>query len=199
MRYLTFVLRYEFGPNDGTTLELLRKDFMTNFMAAYSRLYLKPKHHKLKHLAKYFELYGPFRVFWTMHGEAFLQRLKRLFEACNYKSAPHSVVTMWAQRRALRGSAYKVADDSVFEWSSDSMVGPAIAQAAVHSQMLKSIITTPDHAGISAARYLTWFKRGPAEIEIGSWAMLTAGGTVVIARVHEISMITLGTGERLRL
>jgi hypothetical protein len=81
VRLLTFVLRYQFSAGDRETVDALVDDYDAKFDAAYKRLnggnYRKPKHHMLRHLRKYLRLFGPFRHFWCMPGEAFLQPLKR--------------------------------------------------------------------------------------------------------------------------
>ena len=70
-----------------------------------------------------------------MSSEAFLQRLKRCFEVCNYKSAPYTVLSMWNQRRALRFRKGGPLDEQDREWSSPAMAGIEMAQAAASSQV----------------------------------------------------------------
>ena len=136
VRLLTFVLRHSFTPADLDTLDVLINDYDAKFHLAYKGAYRRPKHHMLRHLRKYIELYGPPRAFWCMSGEAFLQRLKKLFKVCNYKSAPNTVLTMWNQRRALRfrkqGSMF---DDEALEWDSPAYAGIDVALQAASSQV----------------------------------------------------------------
>ena len=135
VRLLTFVLRHSFSLADVETLQVLVNDFDAKFHAAYKGKFRRPKHHLLRHLVKYVKLYGPPRGFWCMSGEALLQRLKQLFEVCNYKCAPHSVLTMWNQRRALRFRNGGMVDEASLEWSSPVYASMDIAIAAASSQV----------------------------------------------------------------
>ena len=132
---LTFALRHQFSQADLDTIELLVKDHDAKFHAAYKGLYRKPKHHFLRHLRKYMNLYGPLRGFWCMSGEAFLQQLKRMFEACNYKTAPHTVLSMWNQRRELRLRRGSRPDEANLEWDSNALASFEMARAASSSQV----------------------------------------------------------------
>ena len=135
VRLLTFVIRHTFTLADLDTLDVLINDYDAKFHFAYKGKNRRPKHHMLKHLRKYIELYGPFRAFWCMSDEAFLQRLKKLFKVCNYKSAPNTVLTMWNQRRALRFRKGSTFDGEALEWDSPAYTGIDVALQAASSQV----------------------------------------------------------------
>jgi hypothetical protein len=80
----------------------LNRAFLQAFAAvtAWKEGYTKPKMHLMEHLSV--KTHGPFRAYWCMPWEAFLQILKRMFEMTNYKSAPTSVATFWLVRAIQR-------------------------------------------------------------------------------------------------
>jgi hypothetical protein len=62
----------------------------------------KPKFHLPDHLADALKEQGPWRAYWCMWGEGFLQYLKALFEMTNYKGAAVTVATLWAAKAVQR-------------------------------------------------------------------------------------------------
>ena len=94
MRLLTFCLQHEFEADAVERTDELVKRYLDLFAAVPQYAgFDKPKHHFLKHLSKYLERFGPFRTYWCMPWEAFLQILKRMFHMTNYKSAPTSATS----------------------------------------------------------------------------------------------------------
>lgn len=74
VRLVSFCMRNCFDArSDPDHLDMLINDFDSKFDAAYGTPYRKPKHHCIKHLTKYLRLLGPFRNFWCMGFEGFLQ------------------------------------------------------------------------------------------------------------------------------
>ena len=61
VRLLSFCLRHSYKPGDAYLLDVLVRDFLSKFAAAYEPSYHKPKHHHLLHLKKYFK-YAALRV-----------------------------------------------------------------------------------------------------------------------------------------
>ena len=74
MRLLCFCMRNHYDAScDPAIVDELVNDFDAKFDRAYPGAYRKPKHHCIKHLRKYLELCGPFRNYWCMGFEGFLQ------------------------------------------------------------------------------------------------------------------------------
>ena len=67
--------------------------------------YEKPKFHPAEHLAAALDEFGPFRAFWCMPWESYLQILKRMFDMCNWISAPWTVATHWATKSVMHYTA----------------------------------------------------------------------------------------------
>ena len=77
-----FVLRHRFSRStDPAEVQRLYDSWMRSVEKVPQwRGYWKPKHHLGDHLSDALDEHGPFRAYWCMWGEAFLQYLKRLFE-----------------------------------------------------------------------------------------------------------------------
>jgi hypothetical protein len=77
-----FVLRHRFSRSkDPDTVQELYDSWMRSVERVPQwKGYWKPKHHLPDHLKDALIEHGPFRAYWCMWGEAFLQYLKRLFE-----------------------------------------------------------------------------------------------------------------------
>ena len=138
MRLLTFCLKHQYTRDDVRAVGTLKDEYLRAFRAVPQYVpWEKPKHHFLEHLAKYLELFGPFRDYWCMPWEAFLQILKRLFSMTNYKSAPQTVGMLWSLK-AARGlkSGARIAWFGTSSWPiSAPVLGESILPPANQSSM----------------------------------------------------------------
>ena len=75
MRLFNYVLRLSYDAPElaCSRLDALINDYDSKFDLAYPVSHRRFKHHGLKHLAKYLRLWGPFRHYWCMGFEGFLQ------------------------------------------------------------------------------------------------------------------------------
>lgn len=91
---MQFLTRHSYRRGlDGERITQLNKEWLESFHAVpqWQSGYTKPKFHQAEHLAQALEEFGPFRAFWCMPWEAFVQVLKRMFDLCNWKTAPYAV------------------------------------------------------------------------------------------------------------
>ena len=148
-------------------------------------------------------LFGPFRQMWTLPFEAYLQELKHLCEASNYKTVPFTVARKWALGRALRrklgkGDALSHLSLNV-AYSSDFLIGATLQAAVSHSALLRALSTTTDHANVTEARSLGFLSRDGVEVRCGSWLLFACHGSKVLARVSEMAEVVLPSGPCVRL
>ena len=123
------------------------------------------------------ERFGPFRCYWCMPWEAFLQILKRMFNMTNYKSAPLSVANLWSLKAALA-----LAHGPRSNWHEDVTVpaGPLLFGEALRnttSVILRFILDQDNGGDVTAARLLRSVLRGPEEMKVGSWVHLAVMGS----------------------
>ena len=90
--------------SDGARVSKLHAEWQKSFEAVpqwQEKGYEKPKFHQGEHLEEALDQFGPFRAFWCMPWEAFLQVLKRMFEISNWKTAPYTVCKHWATKSVM--------------------------------------------------------------------------------------------------
>ena len=202
VRLLTFVLRYSFSVADADRLDHIVRDYDMKFELAHGPEYRRPKHHQLRHLKKYLVLFGPFRFYWCMSGEAFLQRLKRLLEMTNYQTAPQTVLTLWAQQRVLRRHPSYRHDSDPITYAGNLLVGLELVDQVQTSQLLSHALTMQDHLNLTSARYVRCFKRDMIEVQVGDWVMVSSVAdrhVQHIARVLEMAVLTVASGSWIRM
>ena len=116
--------------------------------------------------------HGPFRAYWCFPWEAYLQPLKRMFDACNWVSPPYSVCCAWATKSVLHYRDPKRAawvDNSV-EASSDFIMHnigesqPHVVQAIVGTSAAGEVL--------SSYRYLERVKRGAEDVQLGDLLLI---------------------------
>lgn len=133
------------------------------------------------------ELFGPFRCYWCMPWEAFLQILKRMFSMTNYKSAPMSVAKLWS---------LKAARSSRVGWFEDVLIPAGELRVDLHaarqaSTLVDSCIRAMGSAVLSV-RMLKSVVRGPEEIKLEGWVQVaSAASTTVVARIVEMVQVSL--------
>jgi hypothetical protein len=187
VRLAVFVLRYTYdAEKDGAVCDALVNDYDKKFDAAYPSVYRKPKHHCIKHLRKYLELYGPFRNYSCLVGESFLQHIKRFFESCNWKCAPQSVGRLWSMKRKFNLMHGHSIDDIEIEAASELLVGSALQAAATSSPLIHSALV--GHNSTVAMRYLRRIKRGPLTINNNDWIYDRSTEDCFIGRLHEMAI-----------
>ena len=197
---LSFTLRHSFcRTTDGPILDFLVNDYLLKFsnVPQYEG-YEKPKHHCLKHLRKYLELFGPLRGFWCLPFEAFLQILKRMFKLGNYISAPHYVGIFWAAKHALnlkdraRSSWF---EDSV-EASTEYVYGANLAMLQTQSPLVQACV---ERQGASGARHVSFISRALLSMEIGDWVIVVQSGNFAVCRIVEMAQVLVAGESLLRI
>lgn len=200
---LSFCLKHEFSRADRDRVEELTQKYLKAFRAVpqYDQ-WEKPKHHFLEHLRKYLERFGPFRGYWCMPWEAFLQVLKRMFNMTNYKSAPRTVANMWSLKAALT-----LESDVPRQWYEDVIVPAgellssmaAVRAASTTSMLVRVCLQQPDHRGMTAVRMLRSVLRGPEEIKVKCWVLIDDGATRCVGIVDEMAQFSLTGANVIRL
>jgi len=185
---VTFCLQHEFvWPRDKAVCDMLVRTYLDAFHAVphYAGFEI-PKHHIIKHLSKYLDLYGPFRQSWCMPYEAFLQLLKSMFNMSNYLNAPMAVIRLFAARRAAQLTSTDNSDSALSTPSSERFDRSALVNAQQHSVLLQHALSQPDHASVHAGQFLRSFRRGTQQITTGSWLLVSSGAARAVMRVAEI-------------
>jgi hypothetical protein len=125
-----------------------------------------------------------------MPWEAFLQILKRMFDMCNWKSAPYTVAKHWATKSVMhyrdpaRGSWFKDEVLPASEFKTD--VGAVAAQ----SQLVRGLLTLPGEPPESL-RFLKSVSRGPEEVRLGDWVLLEqVGARVMVGCVDQMIQVS---------
>ena len=139
-----FCMRHVYTVEDGAQIDRLYEEFLSAFQAVkiwQDKGYEKPKFHPPAHLRAALEEFGPFRNFWCMPWEAFLQVLKRMFKACNWKSAPWTVCQHWAVKSVMH---YR--DPSRCAWYEDEVTATSeyihdLDSLASHSILVRSLLS----------------------------------------------------------
>jgi hypothetical protein len=200
---LSFCLKHEFSRADRDRVEELVQTYLKAFRAVPQYAgWEKPKHHFLLHLRKYLERFGPFRGYWCMPWEVFLQVLKRMFNMTNYKSAPRSVANMWSLK-----AAFTLESAVPREWYEDVIVPSgellssmaAVRAASTTSMLVRVCLQQPDHFGTTAVRMLRSVLRGPAEIKVKCWVLIDDGASLCVGVVDEMAQFSLTCANVIRL
>ena len=170
-------MRHSYVPDvDGPELDRLLQHFNRVFEKVDRwKGYEKPKLHPRDHLRISLEEFGPFRAFWCMPWEAFLQLLKKMFRMGNWNSAPYSVGKMWVSksitnyRNPTRCSWYDdaVQPTSEFHTDIDALIPNAPAVRAVMSLRRERPY---------AVRFLRVVTRGADEVRNGCWLLVEQRG-----------------------
>jgi hypothetical protein len=200
---LRFVVRRQFSPeSDPDTVQRLYDTWMRSIEHVPQwKGRWKPKHHLGDHLADALREHGPWRAFWCMWGEAFLQYLKKLFNMTNYRGAPFTVATTWAAKAKQR---YR--DPKRVLWHQDAVValpdsesGEAMEFKFLHA--ISSRLSLPMAQGVArdapmAVRFLKSFSREGVDIEQSDWVMVTIDGVTVVGQVSEMLQLHVCLNDR---
>lgn len=164
----------------------------------------KPKGHALDHLPAYLELYGPFRVFWCFPFEAFLQVLKRMFEMTNYKTAVASASTLWAAKHSL--NLLNVNRSEWFEndvTASSEFTPITVSDLQGSASVLLCMCAHPAHLSsyslLSCYRFVSAVTRGPVDLKVNSWVLITQQGTSHACYLSEMVQLVLGAASVIRM
>ena len=154
----------------------------------------KPKHHLGDHLGDALDEHGPWRAYWCMWGEGFLQYLKCIFDMSNYKSAAHTVGTVWAAKACER---YR--DPARVVWHADA-VEPAEDDAFKQVEHLIPPISAPMANGLAAedalaARHLASLMRDGIRVAVADWVLITYCGVTVVGQVSSMLQVQLQKDE----
>ena len=118
VKLVRFCLRRVFSVADASDVQVMYDDWMHSVELVPQWVgRWKPKFHLGDHLGESLLEHGPFRAYWCMWGEAFLQYLKRLFNMTNYRGAAYTVATTWAAKAKQR---YR--DPECVAWHQDSVL-----------------------------------------------------------------------------
>jgi hypothetical protein len=129
----------------------------------------KPKFHPSEHLEEQLDEFGPFRAYWCFPWEAYLQILKRMFEMCNWMSAPTTVAMNWATKSVMhyrnpsRGSWFTDDVEASSEFSSD------LAVLAEGSPLLRELLMTEAPCSVRSLRCVT---RNGDPVKVGDWVVV---------------------------
>ena len=182
-------------------MDALHQDFLRAFANVKEwqtdkRKFEKPKFHPGMHLKASLEAFGPFRAYWCLPGEGYLQVLKQIYRAGNWKGAPYQAGSHWATKSVMhyrdpqRGNWFANEVFPTGEFSTDMMslgkISPLIAA-------LTDIGQCP-----AQARPLRKVVRGSDEVDARGWFLLRELEGVPLA-CHVLSMmecIPPGAGEK---
>ena len=180
---------------DGARIDALHQTFLEKFAAVpqwQNKGYEKPKFHPADHLATALDEFGPFRAFWCMPWESYLQILKRMFDMTNWKSAPWSVAKHWATKSVMhyrdpaRGTWYTDAVVPESDWTCDV---PSLARS---SQLLSALLKLGET--LQSVRVISRVTRGPDEVRRGDWVVVRQANSPARAGRVEQMMQCLAPG-----
>ena len=191
-----FVTRRQFSmPEDVAQVQQLYDDWMRSIehVPQWKGCW-KPKHHLGDHLGDALDEHGPWRAYWCMWGEGFLQYLKCIFDMSNYKSAAHTVGTVWAAKACER---YR--DPARVVWHADA-VEPAEDDAFKQVEHLIPPISAPMANGLAAedalaARHLASLMRDGIRVAVADWVLITYCGVTVVGQVSSMLQVQLQKDE----
>ena len=176
VKLLRFVLRRRFSLDDPCAVQVLYDDFMHAVeLVPQWKGRQKPKFHLPDHLADALKEQGPWRAYWCMWGEGFLQYLKALFEMTNYKGAAVTVATLWAAKAVQRyRNPHRTA------WHEDS-VEPTLPDdflpcAKLLPPMSTFMATSTSREWPLNARHLSAFTRERVTIYLQDWLLVSVSG-----------------------
>lgn len=141
------------------------------------------------------EEFGPFRGYWCLPWEAYIQILKRMFNMTNWKAAPYTVARNWATKSVMhyrdpaRGSWYTNEVDANSEWYSD------VESLAKRSRLIRALVSTAADATLSdlrSARFLRRVTRGRDEVKCGDWLVVRQQGMPArVGRVEQMAQCNM--------
>ena len=132
--------------------------------------YEKPKFHPLSHLKQSLLEFGPFRAYWCMPWEAFIQVLKKMFRMCNWKSAPFTVGKHWACKSVMhyrdpaRASWHENVVHPCSEFRSD------LTSMKADSPLVSALLRVS--SSLRSLRFLQSVSRAGKPVERGDWVLL---------------------------
>ena len=186
VKLLRFVLRRRFSLDDPCAVQVLYDDFMHAVeLVPQWKGRQKPKFHLPDHLADALKEQGPWRAYWCMWGEGFLQYLKGLFEMTNYKGAAVTVATLWAAK-----AVHRYRDPQRTAWHADS-VQPTVPDdfqlcAALVPPMSTFMATSSAKEHPLNARHLSAFTRERIDIRLHDWLLVSVSGLSLVGQCTEM-------------
>ena len=179
-------LQHSFVRSDAARLQTLIEEYITAFDSVPNYAGLeRPKHHFLTHLVAALLRFGPFRGFWCMPWDAFLQLIKRIISCSNYINPAYFIVNFWSMMTGLRivngGPRIDFEDQLV----ASSTVSYDLQHAARSSRLFQACLLRQDTSLVYAFRHIRMFTRGSVEVRAGTWILASANGMSVIGRIDE--------------
>lgn len=148
--------------------------------------YEKPKMHLFHELSSAVAEFGPWRTFWCMPWEAFLQVLKKIFEGTNYVNGPLSVGRFWATKAVLQ---YR--DSKRAAWFTDSVESDEdftvdLAMLAVSSPLAAALLQEPPERRPYSVRHISSVTRERECIMREDWVLVQQDGVRVVGLVRDM-------------
>ena len=134
----------------------------------------------------------------TFH--AHTQVLKRMLEMSNYKTAPATAMKIWAAKHSLN-----LSDANRSEWFEDDVTPSSEFMPIQHqhlgtSQSFLMRMCASDSQSISSYRFLSAFTRGPLDINVNTWVLISVkGGGNYAGYLGEMAQIVLGSASVIRM
>ena len=194
---LHFVLQQEVCAETGPAqVEALVDEFYESFSKVpewQDGAYEKPKMHLFHELSRALTEFGPWRAYWCMPWESFLQVLKHIFEGTNYVNGPLAVCKFWAVRAVMR---YR--DGKRSAWYTDSVESDEDfttdrAALAVTSPLVAALLQEPERP--YSVRHITSVTREREQILREDWVLVEQDQVRVIARVRDMMECLVETAE----
>lgn len=190
VKLVRFVLRRQLNSaTDPALVQELYDDWMRSIeLVPQWTGYWKPKHHLGDHLEQSLKEWGPWRTFWCMWGEAFLQYLKGIFQMTNQKSAAYTVATLWVAKAKQRYS-----EPMRVSWHEDSV--SALTDFVDIPNLLPPLSRPMMHGTCTrdrpmSARHLEAFTRARSTISRGDWVMVSTCGSTFVGCISEMIQVT---------
>ena len=187
VRVVSFLVHHSYdAATAGAAIDALVEAFDAAFQTVKEwKGYEKPKMHPFRHLSTSLAEFGPWRGFWCLPWESFLQVLKRMFEMTNYKSAPYTVALFWAVKAVMH---YR--DRRRVSWYEDSCelasndLQTNLLELAATSKLIAACLEQP--LPVCAIHLLKSVTRGPDSFRIGDWVLVQLGDQSRISRIADM-------------
>jgi hypothetical protein len=123
-----------------------------------------------------------------------------MFEMTNYKTAPYSAGNIWAAKHSLN-----LLNKNRSSWFEDDVTASSEFACLSHSDMATSasallrLCSHSAYASLSAYRFLSAITRGPVDLKLHGWVLVTVNSKSFACYVSEMAQLVLAESSVLRL
>ena len=125
-----------------------------------------------------------------------------MLEMSNYRTAPATAMKIWAAKHSLN-----LSNASRSEWFEDDVTPSSEFTSIQHQNMhtsesflMRMSSSDLDSRSISSYRFLSAFTRGPLDISVNTWVLISVkGGGNYAGYLSEMAQLVLGSASVIRM